>query len=92
LVRAAASLHAEDDDFGQARTLIREVFDDAARTRFVATLAGQVAGLTRPEVKRRFFEYWTLIDPDIAQRVRREAGGGADLDAAGGADLDDAAR
>jgi catalase len=69
LVRAAASLHAEDDDFGQARTMIREVFDDAARARLVATLAGQAAGLTRPEVKDRFFQYWTSIDPDIAEQV-----------------------
>ena len=37
LVRAAATLHAEDDDFGQAGTLVREVLDDAARDRLVAT-------------------------------------------------------
>ena len=31
LVRAAATLHAEDDDFGQAGTLYREVYDDEAK-------------------------------------------------------------
>ncbi len=31
LTRSAATLHPEDDDFGQAGTLYREVFDDAAR-------------------------------------------------------------
>ena len=30
------TLHAEDDDFGQAGTLVREVLDDAARDRLVA--------------------------------------------------------
>ena len=34
LMRAAATLHAEDNDFGQAGTLYREVFDDAAKARF----------------------------------------------------------
>ncbi|MDR2566631.1 MAG: catalase [Bifidobacteriaceae bacterium] len=71
LVRAAASLHAEDHDFGQAGTMVREVFDDAARDRFVATLAGQYRGLTRPEVKERFFQYWAAVDAAIADRVRQ---------------------
>ena len=40
--RAAATLHAEDDDFGQAGTLYRDVFDDAARRRASSTtLTGQ---------------------------------------------------
>jgi catalase len=73
LVRSAATLHAEDDDFSQARSMIRNVFDQAARQRFVATLAGQHAGLTRPEVQARFFEYWTAIDPLIASEVRAAA-------------------
>ena len=30
MVRAAYTLHAEDDDYGQANTLINEVMDDAA--------------------------------------------------------------
>jgi catalase len=70
LVRSAATLHAEDDDFGQAGSLVRDVMDDAARARLVETLAGQYRGLTRPEVKERFFEYWTSIDPATAQAVR----------------------
>ncbi|MDR3359965.1 MAG: catalase [Bifidobacteriaceae bacterium] len=71
LVRSAASLHAEDDDFGQAGALVRDVFDDAARERLVATLAGQYAALTREDVKVRFFEYWRAIDPETAAQVRQ---------------------
>ncbi|MDR0592357.1 MAG: catalase [Bifidobacteriaceae bacterium] len=76
LVRSAASLHPDDDDFGQAGAMVREVFDDAARDRLVATLAGQYQGLTRPEVKERFWVYWASIDPGLAARVRRAAGAG----------------
>ncbi len=41
LVRAAQTLHSEDDDFGQAGTLYREVFDGAAKERIQQVLIGQ---------------------------------------------------
>ena len=50
MVRAAYTLHAEDDDFGQANTLITEVMDDAARDRLVDTVSGILAELRRDEV------------------------------------------
>jgi catalase len=74
LVRAAATLHAEDDDFGQAGSLVRDVMDDAARDSLVATLAGQWLSLTRDEVKERFFEYWANVDATLAGRVREAVG------------------
>lgn len=46
LVRAAQTLHSEDDDFGQAGTLYREVFDDGAKARITETLVGQYNALT----------------------------------------------
>ncbi|MDR1443025.1 MAG: hypothetical protein LBJ02_11730 [Bifidobacteriaceae bacterium] len=70
LVRSAASLHAEDNDFSQARTMIAEVFDAPASGRFVDTLAGQYRGLTRPEVKARFFEYWEAVDRELPSAIR----------------------
>lgn len=69
LVRAAATLHAEDDDFGQAGSLVRDVFSDAERDRFVETLVGQYLSLTRPEVKERFLWYWTQVDAGVGSRV-----------------------
>src|SRR5690606_41786404 len=39
-VRAAYTLRADDDDFVQPGTLVREVFDDAQRARLVDTAAG----------------------------------------------------
>lgn len=43
MVRAAYEMHAEDDDCGQAGTLVRGVWIDEQRARLVDTLAGQMA-------------------------------------------------
>ena len=69
IVRSAYQLHAEDDDFGQPGTLVREVFDDAQRDRLVDTVVGSLAGVEDP-VLSRVFEYWTNIDATIGQRIR----------------------
>ncbi|MRG59281.1 catalase [Agromyces sp. CFH 90414] len=65
LVRTAATLHAEDSDFGQAGTLYREVFTDEARARFLVTLSGQAHAITIDEIRDRFFQYWTNVDPAL---------------------------
>ncbi len=70
LVRAAATLHSEDSDFGQAGTLYREVFDDAAKARFVDTLTGQGSSITVEAIRERFFQYWTNVDADLGATLR----------------------
>jgi catalase len=69
MVRAAYTLHAEDDDFGQARTLLTEVMDDAARDRLVDTVSGLLSGLRRDEVLERAFEYWRNIDQAVGDHI-----------------------
>jgi catalase len=69
MVRAAYTLHAEDDDVGQAHTLVNEVLDDDARQRLVETVAGLLAGLKREEVRQRAFEYWKNIDKVLGDRI-----------------------
>ena len=69
IVRSAYELHAEDDDFGQPGTLVREVFDDAQRDRLVETVVGSLGGVEDP-VLSRVFEYWTNVDAEIGQRIR----------------------
>ncbi|MFF2372146.1 catalase [Agromyces sp. NPDC058110] len=70
LVRAAATLHAEDDDFGQAGALYREVFDDAARERFLDTITGAVGGVQRDDIRERAIQYWTNVDADLGAALR----------------------
>ena len=73
MVRAAYTLHAEDDDFGQANTLVNQVMDDAARDRLVETVSGLLAGLRRDEVRQRAFEYWRSIDKALGDRIEAVA-------------------
>lgn len=70
LVRSSYTLRADDDDFGQPGTLYREVFDDAARARFVETLTGQGKGIANDTVLENFFTYWTNVDADLGATLR----------------------
>ncbi len=70
LVRAAYTLRRDDDDFGQAGTLVRDVFTDEQKARFVDTLVGQYNALTRDAVKERFLWYWTSVDQTTGERIR----------------------
>ena len=70
LVRSAYTLREDDDDFGQAGNLIRDVMDDEARDRLVSNIVGHLkAGVSEPVLKRAF-EYWKQIDADIGRRVK----------------------
>lgn len=79
LTRHAYELRADDDDFGQPGTLVREVFDDEGRDEFVKTVAGALDGVVEP-VLSNAFQYWKNVDPVIGQRIEdavkaNEAGG-----------------
>ena len=81
MVRAAYTLHAEDDDFGQPGTLVRDVLDDAARGRLVSNVVGHLSeGVTEP-VLQRAFEYWRNVDKHLGDLV--ESGVRAKLAPAG---------
>ena len=68
MVRQAYTLHAEDDDFGQAGTLVRDVVTDEQRDRFVDTLATQFAEV-KGDVQQRCLWYATQIDAEIGACV-----------------------
>jgi catalase len=71
MVRTAYALRAADDDWGQAGTLVREVFDDAQRERLVHNIVGHLlAGVTEP-VLLRAFEYWRNVDKDLGDRIEK---------------------
>jgi catalase len=69
MVREASPLHREDDDFGQAGTMVRQVLDDAARERLVGNVAGHLANGVSTPVLERAFAYWTSIDKGIGDRI-----------------------
>jgi catalase len=69
LVRAANTLHAEDDDWTQAGTLVRDVMDEAERARLTSNIAGHLLdGVTEP-VLERAYAYWRNVDDDLGKAV-----------------------
>ncbi|KKW90345.1 catalase [Sphingobium chungbukense] len=69
MVRSAYTLHAEDDDFGQAGTLVRDVFNDAQRDALVDQVAASLLGGVREPVLGRAFAYWKSVDTGVGKRI-----------------------
>ncbi|AZQ73291.1 MULTISPECIES: catalase [Streptomyces] len=75
MVREAYRLHREDDDWGQAGTMVRKVLDDAARERLVSNVVGHLkAGVSRP-VLDRAFQYWRNIDKNVGDAIATRVNG-----------------
>jgi catalase len=71
MVRAAYTLHAEDDDWGQAGTLVRDVMNDEERDRLVDNIVGHLLqGVTEP-VLERTFEYFRNVDQELGNRIEK---------------------
>jgi catalase len=68
-MRTAYVSHDEDDDWGQAGTMVREVLDDAARERLVDNIVGHLLNKVTEPVLQRAFEYWRNVDKDLGDRV-----------------------
>jgi catalase len=77
MVRSSYDLHAEDDDFTQPGTMVREVFDDAQRDRLVEQVSGSLLGGVHGEVLERAFWYWKSIDPEIGKRIEEKVQSGS---------------
>jgi catalase len=69
MVRKAYTLRAQDDDFGQAGTLVREVLDDGARARLVGNIVGHLKGGVSQPVLARALEYWSKVDKGLGERI-----------------------
>ena len=69
MVRAAYTLHTDDDDWGQPGTLVRDVLDDAARDRLVGNIVGHLLDGVSETVLQRAFEYWRNVDKDLGNRI-----------------------
>ncbi|MCA4726606.1 catalase [Mycolicibacterium fortuitum] len=69
LVRQAYTLRIDDDDWGQAGALVREVMDDSARARLVSNVVGHLRnGVTEP-VLSRAIQYWKNIDKKVGDAI-----------------------
>jgi catalase len=71
-VREGYVSHQEDDDWGQAGTMVREVLDDAARDRLVDNVAGHLLNAVSEPVLQRAFEYWRNVDKNIGDKIEAQ--------------------
>ncbi len=69
MVHAPYVLHRDDDDWGQAGTLVRDVMDDDARDRLVGNVTGHLLNGVSEDVLVRAFAYWSNVDADLGKRV-----------------------
>jgi catalase len=69
MVRKAYTLRAEDDDFGQAGTMVRRVLDDAARARLVSNIVGHLKDGVSDAVLARALGYRSKVDGDLGSRI-----------------------
>jgi catalase len=70
-IHAAYTKRKDDDDFGQAGTLVRKVMDNAARDRLVSNVVGHLKDGVQEPVLSRAFEYWRNIDTVIGDRIAK---------------------
>nr|BFD86981.1 catalase [Streptomyces sp. Xyl84] len=69
MVRAAYTLHADDDDFSQPGHLVREVMDDAQRDRLVGNVTRHLRNGVSAAVRERALQYWKNIDATTGSRI-----------------------
>jgi len=71
MVRTAYTLRPDDDDWGQAGTLVRKVLDDAARDRLVSNIVGHLLNGVSEKILQRAFEYWRNVDKELGDRIEK---------------------
>jgi len=69
MMRSAYELHAQDDDFGQAGTLVCEVWNDAQRAGFVANVTDHLLGGVKGQVLKKAFQDWKDVDGDTGKLI-----------------------
>jgi catalase len=69
LGRYTQQLHSEDDDFGQAGTLVRNVMEDTDREHLANNIIAHASNRVSGAVQDRVIQYWTNVDPDLGKTV-----------------------
>jgi catalase len=74
MVRAAATLHPQDDDFGQPGTLVREVLSDVDREHLANNVIGHLRSGVSAPVLERAVAYWRLVDKGLGDSIAAGVG------------------
>ena len=76
LGRYATVKHAEDDDFGQAGTLYRQVLTETDRDHLVGNIVGHASDHVTDDMQLRVIAYWASADKGLGARVAAGLGKG----------------
>jgi catalase len=74
IMRSAYTRRKDDDDFGQAGTMVRTVLDDAARARLAHNIVEHLKAGVEPRILRAAVEYWKQVDANLGARVAQGVG------------------
>lgn len=84
MMRQAYTLRPDDDDWTQAGTLVREVWNDEIREGFVNTVAGHLLAGVKGDVLERAFLYWKSVDAETGAHIEALVRSKTEGDAPGG--------
>jgi catalase len=73
--RYAYEKHADDDDFGQAGSLYREVMTPTDREHLASNIVEHLSDNVSADVQARAVSYWANVDPDLGAAVSAGLGG-----------------
>jgi catalase len=69
IARYAYELHGEDDDFGQAGSLWRNVLSRTHRDHLVSNIVTHLRDGVSKAVQKRAVEYWAAVDRELGGRI-----------------------
>ncbi len=73
-VRSAYSLHAEDDDFGQAGTLFRKTLSATDREHLISNIVGHMSQGVERHIQERAVALWHKVDANLGAGIARGIG------------------
>lgn len=76
LGRYANEKHSDDDDFGQAGALYREIMTDADREHLTTNIVGHASQGVSDAMQLRVIAYWASVDAQLGARVAAGLGRG----------------
>lgn len=74
MVRSAYTLHAEDDDFGQAGTLYRKTLSATDKDHLVSNIVGHMSQDVERQVQERALKLWHNVDHELGERIAKGLG------------------
>ena len=69
LLRSAYTLHAEDDDFGQAGTFYRKALSTLDQDHLVSNIVGHMSAGVERAIQERALGLWAQVDPQLGARI-----------------------